>query len=385
MKNKRGSINYNSTLRLWVKAGGRCEICNKYLLEDELTTTPINLAERAHNVGISGGKRSARSNNDLDFEERNNEENLLLLCRDHHKLIDTYSEKYPVELLHEIKLEHEKIIKFLTGMTDDKKSVVLRMMNDIRGSSILISNEEVRETLYKCDNRYPEFILKHENNIEINLKNLPEPVSNSYWKMGKHIIDDVVTRQINPLVNEKILKRLSIFALARIPLLIYLGFKLGDKIPVDIYQKQRNINEDWIWDKNSKPIEFKYKRINVNKNFNRFALILSLSGKISKKQLPINLEDSFNIYEISPIKILPNRSIIKNKKTLNNFRNALEIVLRKIENECYQYSDLFIFPAIPISASIVLGREFLKGITPNITIFDLEKGKFIKTYKIKIK
>ena len=44
------------------------------------------------------------------------------------------------------------------------------------------------------------------------------------------------------------IRHISLFAAARIPLLVYLGSKLDDKIPIDLYQKHRGGNEDWHWD-----------------------------------------------------------------------------------------------------------------------------------------
>jgi hypothetical protein len=78
------SITHPEQTKLWVLAGGRCEICNKYLLEDEFTAQPVKLAELAHNVGRQKTAGSPRGLAELPIEERNKAENLLLLCGDHH-------------------------------------------------------------------------------------------------------------------------------------------------------------------------------------------------------------------------------------------------------------------------------------------------------------
>ena len=53
MATQRGSITADTTLRLWVQAGARCEYCNDYLLEDEFSGHSVNLGERAHIVGAT--------------------------------------------------------------------------------------------------------------------------------------------------------------------------------------------------------------------------------------------------------------------------------------------------------------------------------------------
>ena len=77
-------------LKLWVRAGGRCEFpgCNDYLLEDELTGYEFPFAELAHNVGKKKNPKSPRGMNELPIEERSLPENLLLLCPTCHNLID---------------------------------------------------------------------------------------------------------------------------------------------------------------------------------------------------------------------------------------------------------------------------------------------------------
>ena len=81
-------------LKLWVRAGGRCEFdgCNKYLLEDESTGFPVSIADVAHIVGRKKNPRSPRGEDSLPIKERNKVENLILLCPEHHsKIVDRKS------------------------------------------------------------------------------------------------------------------------------------------------------------------------------------------------------------------------------------------------------------------------------------------------------
>jgi hypothetical protein len=75
-------------LKLWVRSGGRCAICNRYLLEDEFTAHAVNLAELAHNVGHKPTAGSPRGEDGLAVALRNLADNLLLLCGDHHSVVD---------------------------------------------------------------------------------------------------------------------------------------------------------------------------------------------------------------------------------------------------------------------------------------------------------
>jgi hypothetical protein len=287
-----------------------------------------------------------------------------------------------VEELKKIKSDHEKRIKYLTGLTDDRKSVVLRMMNNIKGYSITISNTEVREALITCEKRFPDYLLQTENNIEINLKNLPEPASAAYWKIGKQKIDSVIEKQIEPQTDEKIIKHISIFALARIPFLVYLGYRLGDKIPVDIYQKQRSGKENWIWCNNKKSVYFTFRKVQRGRKKTKVALLASISGKVHKEALPAFINSDYTLYEIMPIKESPDRDIIRSKLILSNFKTAYQKLLRMIEREHITLNELLLFPALPLSTAVHCGRELLKDTSPSLVIYDKENNKYIKTITI---
>jgi hypothetical protein len=70
---------------------------------------PVSLAEMAHNVGRQKAPGSPRGLADLAIERRNKAENLLLLCGDHHRVIDAQVTRgdYTVEQLLELKKRHE--------------------------------------------------------------------------------------------------------------------------------------------------------------------------------------------------------------------------------------------------------------------------------------
>jgi hypothetical protein len=382
-----GKINPDEATKLWIYAGGRCEYpgCNEYLLEDKLTGRIYNFGEMAHNVGIKNTKGSPRGLNTLPIITRSKAENHLLLCAKHHKLIDTgkFLDFYTVKELQSYKENHEIRINYLTGLNDSRKSVVLRMMNRIHKDPVSVTNEEIVEALWKCANRYPEYLLKVQNNLEIDLSDLPDNRDQAYWKTAMNRIDEVIEHQLKPQVR-KVINHISIFALTPIPLMVYLGAKLGDKLRMDVYQKQFNADEDWVWCKESRKISFTYNKIQDKQNNIKVAVLISISGKISMDSLPQEVRNNYTLYEISPKDALPNRELVQNKQTLLNFKNIYQQLLRHIESTHSNSKELLLFPAIPISISIFCGRGLLKAVSPKLVIYEIIKRKFKKAIIIKI-
>jgi HNH endonuclease len=89
---------------LWIKAGGRCSICNEQLATDATDEDdPSVFGEECHIVARSpGGPRAA------DIADIDSYDNLILLCRKHHKQVDDQRSYFTVERLKTIKQEHEK-------------------------------------------------------------------------------------------------------------------------------------------------------------------------------------------------------------------------------------------------------------------------------------
>lgn len=102
------SIKEKDIKLLWDRAANRCSFtdCRIKLSQDmKITSASFPIGEQAHIVGKE--ESSARNNSILSPEERDSYHNLVLLCPNHHKLIDKNVDEYPIEKLHMIKSQHE--------------------------------------------------------------------------------------------------------------------------------------------------------------------------------------------------------------------------------------------------------------------------------------
>lgn len=108
---------------LWGRSGNRCALptCRRVLVEDETETDDASIVgDEAHIVAREvDGPRGISL---LTPEDRDKFENLLLMCKVHHKQIDDQPNTYTVELLHKMKQDHiEWINKNLNPDIDKQK------------------------------------------------------------------------------------------------------------------------------------------------------------------------------------------------------------------------------------------------------------------------
>lgn len=89
---------------LWGRAAGRCSICKAVLTFDS-EDRKGTLGAMCHIVGEKPA--AARGKSKLPLKDRNKYANLILLCSHHHDIIDKNVSKYPIEVVHDMKTEHE--------------------------------------------------------------------------------------------------------------------------------------------------------------------------------------------------------------------------------------------------------------------------------------
>lgn len=360
-------------LKLWVRAGGRCELCNAYLLEDELTMLAVNLGQMAHNVGRKQSTASPRGTDPLPVEERNLAENLLLLCGAHHKVIDDKVNRgeFTVQQLRRIKYDHEEAIRYVTGLGKDAQTVILRVIGAIRGAVVDVSESDVRDAVLSHGRRYPFFSLGYRGaGIEIDLRDLPGEGTPAYWKEAERRIEDVVDRKLRDGVMRGEIKHVSVFAFGRIPLLALLGHHLDDKITVELYQKHRDPNGGWAWKSDADVAEFEVVRVRDGIG-DRVALTLSVSGTVIEERLPPDIDDA-TVYDIHPVGQVGDRDIFSAHGSLESFTTCYHRFLSEFEAAHPGAAAIDVFPAVPVTGAIALGRGRMRDVHPKLRIHDYD-------------
>ena len=100
---------------LWGRSGNCCAICRRELVIDATSADDASVVGEECHV-ISSRPNGPRHDPDFPIVLVDEPENLLLLCRVHHKMADDQCETYTVELLRKLKANHEAwVCSTLTG------------------------------------------------------------------------------------------------------------------------------------------------------------------------------------------------------------------------------------------------------------------------------
>jgi len=153
-----------------------------------------------------------------------------------------------------------------------------------------------------------------------------------YWAFQR----ETLSRQFKSKVRERLeareIRHLTVFALAPQPLLIELGRHLCDITQMDVYQLHRE-PKGWAW-----PVEADH----------------------------------------------PNNDIMKRPSELGEFRRLLRSTFNAIKARHGERAVINVFPALPVSAAVEVGRVWMPKVDLPLVIYDQNRtlGGFTKALEI---
>jgi hypothetical protein len=369
-------IRDTARLLLYVRAGGRCEFdgCNKYLVRHSLTHDEGNYGQMAHIVAFKPeGPRGRAGQRPQDI---NSIENLMLLCPECHHLVDKERpQDYPRTVLERYKHGHEERIFRLTATQPDRKTTVVQLKSKIGGQAVDIPVAHVREAVAP---RYPD----DPRGCIIDLTQV-DGEGEDFYRAAQETIRRKVQRLYEPGMDVETTQHISLFALAPIPLLVYLGSQLGNKVAVEPYQRHRD-TEDWIWKTDGDPVGHKFRRVRQGRNKSKVALLLTLSGPFGVEDLPPAIDKSYYVYEITVAQGSPTPTYLRLRQDLTNFKMVYQQTLRAISKAHPLLGEIHLFPAVPAPVAVLCGRELLPKVDPALLVYDNDKrsGGFRFIFKV---
>lgn len=347
---------------VWVRSGGRCVICTKYLLLEHLEDGDAvrQIGEVAHVAGESPD--GPRGDSEVPVDARNKPSNLILLCPNDHRGADKRrlkDEQYTESYLMALKAKHEAFIEHATSLRDGRPTTVLRMAGGVRGAPGNISREEAASTVMAHALRMPAHLADPSGlGGQIDLSQLGDNVDDEYWAAGRMIISRAVDRLLRDVAEEGT-GHISVFAIALLPLLVALGNAIDDTVSVDIYQRHRS-TDSWAWSAESDPVEFEVTDSpEVPEGTTDAVLVVNASATVHPEELPEHLRD-LPLFVIAPAAgVEAGPDTFENAGTLASFDATIRGFFAGLETtpEAKAIRRLHVIAAAPVSAAVTIGRR----------------------------
>lgn len=371
---KRVDVTNLDARRVWVAAGGRCTFCKEFLAENETTSQAVFVGQLAHIVGATDAKGSPRGQSFKTTHERAKPENLMLLCAGEHKVIDAHEHwtTYEEGQLLAFKNQHERDVRELTGLLRKPKTTVIRVAGDIRGQVVDFSKQSVVRALLE-EQRFPDFSLHDEGrNCEVDLRDYAgEDASvDSYWESAKLALQTRLKPLKHHLKTNQI-DHISVFALARIPILVQLGVLLDDVTNVTVHNRRRDDGWGWYADGPTKNLTFSV--IETAGEGDPVATF-SISGPVDTDALPAELQGRPR-YDIQVDGQTPSPTVLRSPEDLTALLDVWRDVLATLETK-HRSQPISLILAVCAAGAVEIGRAHMRGTHAPLRVFDRAKDAY---------
>ncbi len=361
----RGSRPSTQTLMvLCARSAGRCQFkgCNKLLFRDSVSLTTFNNTNVAHIIASS--PNGARGDGVKSHKLSDCIDNLMLMCPEHHKLIDDCPSDYPVEKLREMKQEQERMVESVCEALNTDQSQILLVTSKIKNrQSVTISTRDAINAIL------PDYCpIGQTLRIDVESGHLYGDAC--YWRD----IESLLVNQFNCYVASAVRLNLkihfSVFPLGPIPLIMKLGYLMGDKIHAEVYQHCRN-PDTWRWQTTKESYSSFIGRCHSSRRkAGGVALVFSLSAMINEDEREKFADHVMakHVYELCADK--PSVDCITTKEELSRFWHTYQQLIEHIRADHPTIKEVAVFSAMPVSAAFEVGRRYMPGVYPRLRVYD---------------
>lgn len=360
-------------LLLFVRSGGRCEFdgCNKYLLEHHVTRSLGVYGQMAHVVAF---RRDGPRGQEMLKKDIHDPSNLMLLCGGCHKEVDGRPARYSRLVLEGYKAAHEARVRAATGMGPDRQTAVLILQARIGDQTVAVTLPQVMDA---AKPRYPS------NDRPLTVDLIASRVEGAEFLTSAA---DMVRRRVEAFLSPEgeggRVGHVSVFALAPIPVLVYLGSQLSNKVSTELFQRHRD-QESWAWKATGRRVRY-VRSVLARGTSGRVAVVLSLSGRIRLADLPLEIQAGATVYEITLDGQTPRTTFLRKKRDLDAFRVAYQDLLGDIVQTHGRIPSFDLFPAVPASIAVLCGRELLPKVHPRCRVHDYDKANGGFTFQLEV-
>lgn len=363
---------------LWALAAGRCQYrgCNAELIGDLIAGNEDGtFGFVAHVVADSpDGPRGDAVRSQVLAKSLGN---LMLLCATHHKLIDVEEvDEHPETALLEMKQEHEDRISIVADMDRDRASHVVRFAADIGSNESLVSTRAIFNAMP------PDHHPASRQTIDLALVSSAfRDDEEDYWDFQAENLRRLFDARVRGRIETQEIRNLNVFALAPQPLLMELGRLIGDIVPAVVHQRHRE-PATWRWQPDQTAVRFVETMPEDAAGRSSVALKLALSATVTDDRIRAVLGDDVAIWSLTAEE--PHNDIMRRPQDLSEFKQRVRTLLDRIKAVHGEGAEVNVFPALPNSAAVEVGRVRMPKADLPMRIWDQNRsrGGFIPTLRL---
>lgn len=347
----------NRTLKLlWGRAAGHCSMaeCRIELFADATDYDPVVvIGEIAHVKAASDG--GPRAHATLSAAERDDYDNLILLCQNCHGRIDGQPGSYTVERLRDIKQAHEAWVR---------ASLPERGRSTTGWTVLTLEGDHPLDLTIAHAALSPDFVLGEPRRLQV-------PGNTDDWPAVNAKIAATVGDVLSgPDVFDR---RLAVMPLAPVSACLALGYHLTSRPHVRLFQNDRDTHS-WAWSCKERLVnDLTVDGIDETQtNAHALAFLFHLSAEITADALDGALPDGTASINIRVPQ--PSTSWLRDPEQLNWVALAARNAFERAITTFSRAKEWHIFFAGPAPAGVAIGRQLNPTIYPPTQLYEYRRN-----------
>jgi hypothetical protein len=319
----------------------------RLVLEATDHDNPVLVGEAAHMVAAAPrGPRGARES---EFAVHSYD-NLILLCRHHHAVIDRQAGTHSVEMLRTWKAEHESWVTAVTSVAGDL----------VPWTGIVQEDEPRTDVLEAQAALGPGHRL-------VRLEALRSSPAQNDWLRAAAVESRRITQLLAGTSAES--RRFAVFSMGRIPLAVQLGYLLGDRARVWLFRYDRDA-QTWAWPADGKgrpgkPSLLGPRLRQTGKRNGRAVVRISLSASIRPEDVAEVVDAEVDLEIAAP---KPSVRWLRSPEQLNELSRAYAEALALLRRQSCR--SVHLFYAGPGPGAVCFGRAYNPTMNPPLVLYE---------------
>jgi len=358
--NNKSSRSYsNRTLKiLWGRAAGRCALptCRLELFVDATDHDPIVIIGDIAHITASSNS-GPRANRNKTKKERDEYDNLILLCKNCHDTLDGQKNSNSEEKIYKLKDDHEAWVR--NSLPERGKSTMGWAVMLLQG----VHPFDLERVITALIPDFPE-------GDPITIKVEPD-------KQDWREIQQMIIWQVDKLFSSKdpFDFRLAVFPLAPVTACIALGYYLTNRPNVRLFQYDRD-EHIWNWPDQKAPlteIRIDGMPADVVNGVGDVAILFHLSASITDDdiaELKMSFLGKINIRVSSP-----NTGWLRHADQLKKIATYARMVFEDCLAHYPKSTKWHIFFAGPAPAGVIIGQQANPTMCPPIQLYEFKKNR----------
>ncbi len=340
---------------LWGRAAARCchPDCKLLLIEPATSLDDEAMFGQAAHI-VAHSAEGPRAHAGYPSDKLDSYENLILLCGNHHAIVDKQANTYTSDDLRGWKSEHEAWVQ---SATTPQQYVPIPWTTVIQEDEPRIDQRSVQQALA------PDVIAGEPHLLRIS----PEVHG---WQAAADAQAQALTKVISGLPPDS--RRLAVFSLTRIPLAIHLGFAITDRYRVSLHQFNRD-RASWEWPQQQAPSELAVRELIATGDASGPVIIrVSLSATILPEITRGIVRAAIAEIDIS----VPNPSVMWLRapnqvgELAIQYRDVLNGIRERFGARCV---GIHLFYAGPTPGAIAIGRQHNPRMNSGLHLYEYDQ------------